>query len=199
MSTLAAPTDAGSRYSAVAMTLHWILAALVILNLFLGLRMAGASGLAKFQIFQWHKSVGITVLVFTVLRLAWRLTHRPPPYPASMKPWEKVAASSVHWGFYALIIALPLTGWVVVSASPTNIPTLLYKTIPWPHLGFIHSLPMQTRTGLEDSVGEVHEFLAWTGIGLFFLHVGAALKHQFVNHDGVLFRMLPFGRPPRPE
>jgi cytochrome b561 len=186
------------------MTLHWILAALVITNLYLGLRMEASSGLAKFQIFQLHKSVGITVLVFTVLRLAWRFTHHPPPYPETMKPWEKVAASSVHWGFYALMLALPLTGWVIVSASPTNIPTVLFPSvlhnlIPWPHLGFVHDLPMQTRRGLEDGVGEVHEFLAWIGVALFVLHVGAALKHQFVERDGVLFRMLPFGRPPRTE
>ena len=181
-------------YSAPAIVLHWAIAALILTNLYLGLRMAGSSGLVKFQIFQLHKSVGFTILFLSVLRLAWRLIHRAPSYPETMKSWEKRAASAVHWAFYGVMIGLPLTGWIVVSASPTNIPTLLFKKIPFPHLGFIHSLPMATRRALEDSVGEVHEALAFITIALVILHVGAALKHQFWNKDGVLYRMAPFLR-----
>jgi cytochrome b561 len=184
----------GQRYSTVAIVLHWAIALAILLNLYLGLRMGVETGLAKFQVFQLHKSVGFTVLALSLCRLAWRLTHRPPPYPETMKPWEKAAATTVHTLFYVIMIGMPLTGWVIVSASPTNIPTLLYKTVPVPHLGFIHDLAMATRKSVEAGVGEVHEFMAFATMALIVLHVGAALKHQFWNKDGVLFRMAPFLR-----
>jgi cytochrome b561 len=210
------------RYSSAAIVLHWTLAILILWNIVLGMEMNGLkplpggavrvdllslgewhvgwtvkkaiAPLLKFQVFQLHKSVGFTILALSLVRLAWRLIHRPPPYPATMKPWEKHAASAVHWGFYGIMIGMPLTGWVIVSASPTNIPTLIFKTVPFPHLGFIHSLPMVTRRMLEEKVGDVHVVLAWTTICLLLLHVGAALKHQFWNKDGVLYRMAPFLR-----
>lgn len=183
------------RYSALAILLHWTIAALILTNLYLGLTYVNAHGLAKFNLLQLHKSVGFTVLAFSLVRLVWRLVHRPLLYPDGMASWEKLAASATHWGFYVVMIGLPLTGWVIVSASPTNIPTLLYKTLPFPHLGFVHALPMATRRMLEGQVSQVHEVLAWGTMGLLALHVGAALKHQFWNKDGVLYRMAPFLRP----
>jgi cytochrome b561 len=211
------------RYSAVAIVLHWTIAALILWNIVLGMEMNGLkplpggavrvdllswgawhvgwtehkaiAPLLKFQVFQLHKSVGFTVLFFSLLRLAWRLAHRPPPFPPTMKRWEKLAAETVHWAFYGIMIGMPLTGWVIVSASPTNIPTLLYKTVPFPHLGFIHGLPLETRRALEENVGDVHIVLAWIAITLFLIHVGAALKHQFWTKDGVIYRMAPFLRP----
>ncbi len=182
------------RYSAAAIVLHWAIAALILFNLYLGLRMGAASGMAKFQVFQLHKSVGFTILALSLCRLGWRLAHRPPPYPDSMKPWEKLAASTVHWAFYVIMIGMPLTGWIIVSASPTNIRTLLYKTIPIPHLDVVHALPMATRKAVEGSVGEVHALMGFLTMALILLHVGAALKHQVWNKDGVLYRMAPFLR-----
>ena len=91
---------------------------------------------------QLHKSIGFTVLGLAILRLMWRLARRPPALPEGMQPWERLAAKATHWTFYFIIFVMPITGWIIVSASPTNIPTLLYKTIPFPHLGFIHELPM---------------------------------------------------------
>ena len=108
-----------------------------------------------------------------------------------MPPWEKAAASVVHWGFYLVMIGLPITGWIIVSASPTNIPTVLYKTIPWPHIGLVHDLPMALRKQLEAKVGETHELLAWGAAALLVLHVGAALRHQLFSRDEVLWRMAP--------
>ena len=179
------------RYSIGAIVFHWTIAALILLNLVLGWRMAKAEGLDKFTLFQAHKSVGITVLVLSVLRVAWRLTHRPPPYPASMHRWEKVVAKTTHWTFYGLMLAMPLTGWVIVSASALNIPTLLYKTIPFPHIGFVHDQPLPVRAALEKNVGTTHVLLAYLFAALIGLHIAAALKHHFVDHDGVLGRMLP--------
>jgi cytochrome b561 len=186
------------RYSGPAILLHWVIAGLILANFVIGLKYGAAHGLDKFAILQWHKSIGFTILGFSLLRLAWRVLGRqPPPYPLEMRGWERVAATSVHWAFYVLMIGLPLTGWVLVSASPTNIPTLLYNVAPFPHLGFIHDLPITERRPLADQVGEVHERLAWIMAALFVLHVGAALKHQFVVKDGVLARMVPFLRSAR--
>ena len=184
-----------NRFSIPAIVLHWTIAALILANLYLGLRYDSASGMAKFTTLQLHKSVGFTVLALSLLRLAWRLIQRPPPYPATMKPWEKFVASVVHWALYGVMIGLPLTGWVIVSASPTNIPTLLYKTVPFPFLGFVHALPMAARRALEEQVGDVHVFLAFSTMALLVGHIGAALKHQFWDRDEVLYQMIPFLRP----
>ena len=185
---------ANNRYSTVAIVLHWVIAGLILFNLYLALQFDGLRGLAKFNAFQLHKSVGLTVLMLSLARLAWRLTHRPPPLPAEMPAWEKFAAQAAHWLLYGLMIGIPLTGWVVVSASPTNLPTVIFKTIPWPHLGFIHDLAMPVRRSLEDQVEQVHMLLGF-GMGfLIILHVAAALKHQFLNRDEVLGHMLPFVR-----
>jgi cytochrome b561 len=185
---------AHSRYSAVAITLHWAIAVLIIYNLYLGLQFDDLHGLAKFNAFQLHKSIGLTVLLLSLARLAWRLTHRPPPLPAEMPRLERFAAQAAHWVLYALMIGIPLTGWVIVSASRTNLPTLIFKTVPWPHLGFIHNLAMPIRRGIEDQFHEVHMLLAY-GMGLLIiLHIAAALKHQFWNRDEVLGHMVPIVR-----
>lgn len=186
--------QAHPRYSAVAIVLHWTIAALILYNLYLGLQLDDLRGLAKFNTFQLHKSVGLTVLLLSLLRLAWRLTHRPPPLPARTPHWEKLGAHAAHWLLYALMIGIPLTGWVIVSASPTNIPTLIFKTAPWPHLAFIHDLAMPVRRALEKQVGEVHMLLAYGMMALIVGHIAAALKHQFRNRDEVLGHMLPFVR-----
>jgi cytochrome b561 len=182
---------ADRRYSAVAILLHWTIAALVLVNIVIGLKASTLKGLALFDLLQWHKSFGITVLILSLARLAWRLVNPPPPYPAHMPAWERAAAAATHWGFYLLIIGLPLTGWIVVSASPLNIPTLLFKTVPWPFIGAVHTLPMAQRQGLETLMGGVHAALAWAAIVLIVLHVGAALKHHIWNRDVVLWRMTP--------
>ncbi len=179
------------RFTGVAITLHWVIAALIVTNFLIGLKFDELKGLQLFALLQWHKSFGITVLALSLLRLAWRLMHPPPPYPPHMPAWEQAAASAAHWGFYLLMLAIPLTGWIIVSASPTNIPTVLYKTIPWPHIGLVHSLPMAERKSLGHTVLGVHGTLAWGVATLLVIHVLAALRHQFLARDEVLWRMLP--------
>ncbi|MFA6605555.1 MAG: cytochrome b/b6 domain-containing protein [Sphingomonas sp.] len=129
-----------TRYSAIAILLHWAIAALILANLLLGWRMGYLKGLAQFDMFQLHKSIGITVLLLSVARLGWRMLNPPPPLLISMKTWERRAAGTTHWLFYGLMIGMPLTGWAMVSVSAYNIPTLLWKTVPWPHIGFLHTL-----------------------------------------------------------
>lgn len=183
-----------TRYSTVAIVLHWTIAALILLNIWFGWRMSGLKGMAQFELFQLHKSIGITVLLLSVVRLGWRLINPAPPYPATMTRLERLAASVMHWLLYGFMIILPLTGWIIVSASPYNLPTVLFETVPWPHLGFVHDLPMTVRQTIETRVGTVHEWFAWSLLSLAAFHAAAALKHHFWNRDDVLSRMLPFLR-----
>ncbi len=186
-----------NRYSTVAIILHWLIAALILCNLWLGVTMVGQHGLAKFNNFQLHKSLGITVLVLSVLRLGWRLANPPPPEAPGMAHWEKSASSIVHWAFYIIMIGMPLTGWLSVSASPTGIPTILYRIggfggIPWPHLPFAAALSLDRKKALESASDAIHIYLSYSAYVLLALHVLGALKHQIFDPNPVLPRMLPF-------
>lgn len=190
-------TAAAERYSAVAIALHWLIALLVVGQIAGGLYMhdlPDSQAARKFELFQWHKSFGVTVLVLTLLRVAWRLTHRPPPLPAAMPGWEKVAARATHFLFYVLLIVTPLVGWAVVSSSPLaeSVQTYLFGVVHLPHLPFFDGV--SDRKGLSHEIAEVHETLAFAMLGLIALHVAAALKHHFVDRDVVLAHMLPFLR-----
>lgn len=183
------------RYSAVAILLHWAsaLAALVLIGLGLTMTHAALAPLRQFQLYQWHKSVGVTVLALTVLRLLWRLTHRPPPHPVGMPARERRAAAAAHHLLYLLLVGLPLTGWAVVSLSPFNIPTVLYGLVPWPHLPLAAHVP--DPAAAEGLLKQVHALGAWFLAALLAVHVAAALRHHFLLRDDVLRRMLPGRRP----
>lgn len=189
------------RYSAVAILLHWAIALLLIGQLAAGFYMhrlmhaePNPDQQLTFQLLQWHKSFGVTIFFLTLIRLGWRLTHRPPPLPAEMPGWEKFAARSVHAGFYVLLLAMPLVGWAIVSSSPfaESVQTYLFGVVHWPHLPFFEGI--ENRKEVSHQFAELHEALAFIMIGLIVLHVAAALKHQFINRDGVLGHMLPFAR-----
>src|SRR5262245_39321595 len=132
------------RYTAVAIILHWTIATAIVINFALGLWMheaidrpgSVARAIASYQL---HKSIGLTVLALTFVRLGWRLTHKPPPFPAAMPRWEKIVAKGTHWAFYALLIFIPLSGWLYVSTqwrhdAPLNVPTLWFGLFKVPHL-----------------------------------------------------------------
>ncbi len=181
-----------TRYSTVAIILHWVIALLILANIALAWTFQNIpKGLTEYNLVQLHKSFGISVLLLSVLRLAWRLFNPPPPEPP-MPGWQRIASQVVHWGFYVIMIGMPLSGWIMVSASPLNLPTLLYKTIPWPHLAFVHDLPMDARKVWGHWGGTVHGLLAWLAYGLIALHVAAALKHQFFDRDNLIARMALF-------
>lgn len=188
-------STASARYTSVAIGLHWLIAFLILAQIAGGLYMHNLpNGPDKFELYQLHKSFGITILSLSILRLAWRLTHPTPGLPEGMKNWERTAARVTHFGFYALMIGVPLGGWALVSASPLadSVPTLLFGVIPWPHMPFFGGV--EDRKALAEIIAEMHEYGAFTILGLFALHVAAALKHHFVNKDGVLGRMIPFLR-----
>ena len=169
------------RYSAVAILLHWAIALALAFQLALGFSMPKDE--RGFALFQLHKSVGITILLLTLARLAWRLTHRPPV--AVEGGFQGFLAKAVHTLLYVFMVAMPLTGWAIVSTSRIEIPTVFWGVIPWPHLPLPGSL--------NEPFEETHELLAWIGIALIALHVAGALRHQFLVKDGLLRRMGPGG------
>lgn len=179
-----------ARYSQVAITLHWLtalaVAGLVVVGLVMTDLPKGSS--LKFTLFQWHKSVGIAVLLLTLLRLAWRLAHQPPP-PVGLTPWESRGSAIVHAILYGLLLALPLLGWAAVSASPLNIPTVLFGVVPWPHLPGFADLP--DRKAVADLLEDIHSGGAFVMMAVAGLHVLAALWHHFYRKDEVLLRMIP--------
>jgi cytochrome b561 len=192
---------AGERYTAVAVVLHWAIAAAILANLGLGWWMdeaieESATAARAIAAFQLHKSLGLTVLALTLLRLAWRLAHRPPPLPEAMRPWERFAARSVHWVFYALMVVLPLSGWLYASTQwredgPLAVPTLWFGLFEVPHLFGLNELAPRVRQELSDGLEDAHETLAWTLAALLALHVGAALKHRLIERDHVFASMRP--------
>src|SRR6478609_3399420 len=181
-----------SRYSAGAIVLHWLTAAAFAFQIGLGWRLDGPNGPQTFAAFQLHKSVGITILLLTLARIVWRLTHRPPPLPA-MPAIERIGATAVHHLFYVLLILMPLSGWLLVSSSKVAIPTFLYGTVPWPHIPGVAALAPAAKAGINDVAGEAHEVMAWIALAAIALHILGALKHQFFEGGTFLARMAPLG------
>jgi cytochrome b561 len=181
------------RYNAVSIGLHWLIAVGILVLIGIGLAMThlAVAPMLKFQLYQLHKSIGVTVLLAVLLRILWRLFHRPPALP-DLPRLEKAAAEGMHSLLYLLMVVLPLTGWALVSVSPFNLPTVLYGLVPWPHLPVLSQL--KDKAPVEAVMKFIHGKLGWLLLALVLLHAGAALRHHFVLRDGVLRRMLP----PRP-
>ena len=184
-----------SRYSTVAIVLHWLIAGAIVVQMALGWRMEDAKGPAGFAMFQLHKSIGITILLLSLARLGWRLIHPAPPPLPGRPAWEHVASKIVHTGFYAIMIGLPLTGWALVSTSRTAIPTLLFGAVPWPHLPMLPGLAEPAKHAWHEASEFGHHALVYLTLALLFLHLGAVVKHQLVDRDPVLARMAPGSRP----
>lgn len=183
------------RYSAVAVTLHWAIAAAILLLLISGLWMTDAIKVPDtradaFAVYQWHKSLGLTVLVLSFARLAWRLVNPPPALPAEMGRLERLAAHTTHVVFYLLMIGMPLLGWAMVSASVFGLPTIVFGLFEWPHIPMLTEL--EDKAPVEAALKTAHRTGGYLMIALLILHVLAALKHHFVDRDQVLARMLPF-------
>lgn len=186
-----------TRYSTVAIVLHWLIAAAIIFQVILAWRMDGRTP-QGFALIQLHKSVGISILLLSLARLAWRLTHRPPPMPASMATWERWLAKVAHVGLYVIMIGMPITGWIMVSTSRIQVPTLLFGTVPWPHFPGLAHLVGPAKTAWNSFGHTGHEVLAWGAYVLIALHVAGALKHQLFSRDEpVLAHMAPGAEPGR--
>ncbi len=171
-----------SRYSTVAIILHWVIALLLIGNLAGGLLLDQIEDYDKqlfFTIIQLHKSTGITILFLALARLAWRLAHPAPPLPDHMTPLELVLAKVSHWGFYVVMIALPLSGWAMVSTAKVKFPMLYFGTFEVP------MLPVPANWNYHD----LHGILGWVTLAMIVLHVAAALKHHYFDRDNIFARM----------
>jgi cytochrome b561 len=173
-----------SGYSSVAIALHWTIALLIIGNAAGAILSEDMSREARGAIMSVHKSIGLTVLVLSLVRLGWRLAHGFPPLPPSTPAWDAAFARATHVAFYVLMIAVPLAGWAMVSAGPR--PLEWFGLFDWP------KLPVGRDVG--EFANSAHETLALATIGLLALHVAGALKHHFVDRDDVLARMLPLVR-----
>ncbi|KAB2692840.1 hydrogenase [Ochrobactrum sp. Kaboul] len=189
------------RYSTVAILLHWAIAILVISMIPMGWWMVRAinnpdTQQIAYQLFQLHKSIGFAILALTLFRVIWRLTHPVPALPSDMKGWERMLARATHIAFYALLLAIPLTGWAYVStgwAISTDRPLMVATS--WFGLFDVPAIPAMD--GMRDvAFGAMgaHAYMAYGGAALIVLHVAAALKHQLIDRDGVLAQMLPFLR-----
>jgi cytochrome b561 len=178
MATAATPAE---RYSAGAIWFHWIIAALVVFNIIVGLFHEGVPPLRALM--GAHKAVGITVLLLTLGRIAWRLTHRPPPLPAHLAAWETAAARLVRILFYLLLLIMPLSGWVMVSTSAHPRPLTWFGLFDIPFLAVSHAA--------NAPAGTTHSVLGYLFAALVVLHVAAAIRHHFLLRDTVLGRVIP--------
>ncbi|MDP2031146.1 MAG: cytochrome b [Thiobacillus sp.] len=170
-----------ARYSTPAIVLHWLVALLIFVGFPLGVYMSDlALSPTKLQLYSYHKWIGISVLLLAGARVAWRLTHRPPPLPASVVRWQRQASALVHGLLYVLILAIPLSGWLMSSAK--GFPVVWFGVLPLPDL-------VGKDKALGELLVEVHKTLNFTLLGLVILHVGAALQHHFIERQPFLQRM----------
>jgi cytochrome b561 len=175
----ASPID---RYSPVAIALHWLLAVAIVGAFCVGLYMTDLSmSPTRLKLFNWHKWAGITILALSALRLLWRLTHRPPP-DVPMSPLQSRAAHAAHFVLYALFFLVPLAGWAYSSAA--GFPVVVFGVLPLPDF-----VPVDK--ALAEALKSSHHLLAFALAFVVLGHICAALKHQFIDRDGLLQRMWP--------
>jgi cytochrome b561 len=170
------------RYTPAAIAFHWLLALAIVGSFCVGLYMSNlAMSPTRLKLFNWHKWAGMTIFALSALRLLWRLSHRPPA-AVSMPAWQQRAAHATHIALYVLFFGVPLAGWAYSSAA--GFPVVVYGVIPLPDF-----VPVDK--GLAEGLKMLHKVLAF-GLALAVLaHIGAALKHHFIDRDGLLLRMWP--------
>lgn len=176
----------GRHWTALAKWLHWVVALLIAVQLVLGWVAASwRLSPTQLELFVWHKSIGMLVLLLVVLRLAWRLRHAAPALPQDMPRWERRAALASHVLLYVVMLALPFSGWVDNSAS--GVPFSIFWFVPLPSIAPVNE-------DVAGVAGEIHLALGILLIVLVAIHVAAALRHHFIERDDVLVRMLPGSR-----
>lgn len=184
-----------TRYSTVAILLHWAIAALLVWAVLLAWQAEDLKGPAKIAVLQLHKPIGITIMVLTLFRIAWRFVKPAPPMGDHLKPWERSLAKSVYGLFYIFMIAVPVTGWAMVSASALihQYPINMFGLFDWPAITPLYEMPAEARHDRHEQLEDVHKLLAKVIIyGLVPLHILGALKHQFLDKDNELAKMIPF-------
>jgi cytochrome b561 len=172
-------------WSGPAKFFHWLVAALILVQIGLGIAAINwPLSPAKLNLFVWHKSLGMLILTLVALRLLWRLANPVPTLPPDTPAWERTAARASHLLLYALLVALPVSGWVIASAS--GIPFSIFWRIPLPAIAAVDK-------EVADTAARIHFWLLVVFVPLLIVHVAAALRHHYVKRNDVLIRMLPFG------
>ena len=185
-SIVAAPSLASPRYGAVAIALHWLLALAIVVSFGVGVYMHDLPfSIARIKLFNYHKWAGVTILALSLLRLLWRLSHRPPPMSArvlaAMPPWQHRAAQMSHGLMYTLFFVVPLLGWAYSSAAGLSI--VWFGVLPLPDF-----VPVNKELA-SALLKPLHAYAAFTLGAVVLVHVAAALKHQFIDRDNLMSRM----------
>ena len=180
--------NSNDRYGAVHRALHWLIALAVLVMLVMGFIMGDIPrGPDKLWVYSIHKSIGVTILFFMIVRLVWKFVNwrRPKALPTH-KPWERLLAGIVHWGLYVLLIAMPLAGWLGTAAANSTVNWFGFFVVP---------NPIGPNPDLREVFFEAHKLIAWGIAGLLVLHIAGAVKHAVIDRDDTLLRMVPFGKP----
>lgn len=171
------------RYTNASIVLHWLIGLMILTSFGVGLYMVDLSlSPTKLRIYSWHKWAGVTIFTLVLIRCLWRLTHAAPKLPNDMPRWQRFIAESTQYALYALMIAIPLTGWLMSSAK--GFQTVYFGIVPIPDL-------LDKNKELGDTLALVHKYLNFTMIAIVIVHIGAALNHHFIAKDDILRRMLP--------
>jgi len=172
------------RYNNVAIAFHWLVALMIIASFTMGLVMTDMPGISptKLKYYSWHKWAGVTILALACLRLLWRLTHPAPSYPASMPGWQRTSANSLHGLLYVLMFAVPVSGYFYTLAA--GYPVVYFGLLELPVL-------IAKNDELKPILKDVHFWLNMLLAGCVGVHIAAALKHHFIDRDGVIKRMMP--------
>ena len=187
LSSASTNSDAAARYSTVAIVLHWLLGLSIFAMFAIGVYMSDLPfSPARLKLYNYHKWAGITFLILSVLRLIWRLVNKPPALPKAieqaMPAWQTKIYHATHYALYALFFVVPLIGWAYSSAA--GFPIVLFGVLPLPDF-------ISVDKEFAKQIKELHGASAFALIGLALLHIGAALKHHFIDKDGLVSRMLP--------
>jgi cytochrome b561 len=180
-------TKQTERYNTVAILLHWLLGLSIFAMFAIGIYMSDLPfSPLRLKLYNYHKWAGITFLILSVLRLVWRLINKPPALPKAieqaMPSWQNKVYHATHYALYALFFAVPLIGWAYSSAA--GFPIVLFGVLPLPDF-------VSVDKEFAKQIKELHEISAFALMGLALLHIVAALKHHFIDKDGLVSRMLP--------
>lgn len=181
---MSATAQQSARYTRLAAWLHWIVAALIIVNLLIANLVDFLPDPQQDPVWNVHKSVGLTVLGLAVLRLLWRIANPPPALPAGISRLERIASQISHGALYAVMLALPISGYLEESTYKDTIASGLF------YFGLV-KVPLMTAIDQanNDALGDLHTWLGYALYALFALHLAAALKHQLVDRQKLLQRM----------
>lgn len=171
------------RYGSVAMSLHWIIAVIIIGLLAAGLYMVPLPiGAQKLKLYGLHKEFGILILMLFMVRISWRFYNLTPALPSHMPIWQQWAAHGAHYAFYFFMLAMPITGWMISSAS--GLPVSFFGLFVLPDL-------IKPDEHMRILLSDLHRWLAYALIATIVAHIGGALQHHFIYKDDILRRMLP--------